>query len=568
MAANWKACPHCGRRVGTTDSAPARISQGEQRAEIPVERCFQIYACAKNAFFGVFEDAFEKLASAGRASEILASVSQRQLEARLTSAMKALCDSISAEPEFAGMDAPTVDQRRYFRTLSPVFSAIQTAEQNLAEREIPDGALATMWRGAANAFTDPTAQTAGFVVPGIGHLLGGLWSGARLSKQDDEAIHAFRKSIETFRSQMDGVFSECYDDIAEELGSQGVRFATSGDTMAATFKRLEGLYEAMDAATSIEDQTRLLSEVKKFLAEYPFSGRAHGICAFVLIGLERFEEAEHEAYAAYSLDNENHVAMILLLLTRLAQQRWDDAAKTAIFALDSLRADPSLCQCVASALKTVPSPEPFLDCMSFVASTLLKDSHPLGYLLQARLEASAARNDECRLLLSKFLVVAPLEMEDVTFLRNDEVVSAVVKSAFAGVLSGRPNHMRIAQCVVDCKNLSFGSIPAEKREAAIGSFVNLHSGEKLICYCDTTVFGGGKDGFALTDSRILWHELWGTPCAVRYSEIKNFEVTPTGDDTAILALHREGDTMKYSQAPGGAALGLFNYLILLFADGT
>ena len=98
--------------------------------------------------------------------------------------------------------------------------------------------------------------------------------------------------------------------------------------------------------------------------------------------------------------------------------------------------------------------------------------------------------------------------------------------------------------------------------------MNLHSGEKLICYCDTTVFGGGKDGFALTDSRILWHELWGTPCAVRYSEIKNFEVTPTGDDTAILALHREGDTMKYSQAPGGAALGLFNYLILLFADGT
>ena len=71
--------------------------------------------------------------------------------------MKALQDSISPEPEFAGMNAPAVDQRRYFRTLSPIFTAIQIAEQNLAEREIPDGLLATMWRGAANAFTDPTA---------------------------------------------------------------------------------------------------------------------------------------------------------------------------------------------------------------------------------------------------------------------------------------------------------------------------------------------------------------------------------------------------------------------------
>ena len=569
LNANWKACPHCGRGVATIAPTPAGVNQTTQRTEIPVERCFQIYACGKNAFYGVFEDAFEKLANAGRASEMLASVSQRQLEARLASAMKALCDSISSEPEFAGMNAPAVDQRRYFRTLSPVFTAIQMAEQNLADRDIPDGALAKFWRATAHSFTDPTALTANAIAPGIG-IVGNFWSGFSLAKKDEEAMNAFRKSIDTFREQMDAVFAECYDDIAEELGRQGIRFATSGDTMAATFKRLEGLYEAMDAATSVEDHTRLLSEVKKFLAEYPFSGRAHCICAFGLIGLERFEDAERAAYEAYSLDNENHVAMVLLLLTRLAQQRWDDAAKTATFALDSLKADPSMCQGVASALKAVPSPVPFRDCMIFVASTLLKDSHPLGCLLQARLEASAARNDECRLLLSKFLVVAPLEMEDVTFLRTDEVLSAVVKTAFAGVLSGRPNHLRIAQCVVDCKNLWFGSIPAEKRDAAKGSFVQLHSGERLICYCDTTVFGGGKDGFALTDSRILWHELWGTPCAVKYSAIKNFEVNPTGDETAVLTLHtgtgeHEGDTKTYSQAPAGAALGLFNYLILLFA---
>ena len=498
---------------------------------------------------------------------MLSSVSQQQLEARLTSAIKALGDSISSEPEFAAMEAPTADRRRSLQTLNPIFTAIQIAEQNLAQRNIPDGILATMWRGASNAFTDPVAQTAGSVLPGIGNLVAGLWSGVRLSKQDDEAINAFRKSIETFRVQMDGVFAKCYEEITEGMRRQGVTFGASEVMMAATFKRLDRLCDGLESVTSLDEKTRVLSEIRRFVDEFPFSSRGHCMCAFALIGLDRFEEAEREAYEAYSLDKKNDLAMALLLVTRLEQHRWDDAAATAAFALESLRADPSLCIAVAYSLKIVPSPALFYDCMSFVASNLLNDGHPLGYILQARIEASAARNEECRLMLSKFLMAGPLEMEDVVFLRNDQVLSGVVKSAFAGVLSGRPDHTCIAKSVIPCDTVCFGFIPTVKQTAAITSFVKLLARERLICYCDTTLFGGGDDGFALTDFRILWHELWGSPCAVNYSEIKDFEFVPSADRSAVLKIHRQHDTMIYSQAPAGGALGLFNYLILLFAAG-
>ena len=139
----WKVCPHCGKAALAAEPSPA----GGNRAEVSSERCFKIYVDAQTAFFAVFEDAFEKLANASSASEMLASVSQRQLEARLGAAIQSLCESVASETEISGLRIQPVDQAMYFRTLSPHFSAIQAAEQNLADRDIPDGVLASMWRG-------------------------------------------------------------------------------------------------------------------------------------------------------------------------------------------------------------------------------------------------------------------------------------------------------------------------------------------------------------------------------------------------------------------------------------
>src|SRR5687767_7817946 len=69
LAATWKACPHCGRPVGDHAGVIRSASSAPTATELPVIRCFQIYVAAHDAFFGVFEDASERIAAAGTASQ-------------------------------------------------------------------------------------------------------------------------------------------------------------------------------------------------------------------------------------------------------------------------------------------------------------------------------------------------------------------------------------------------------------------------------------------------------------------------------------------------------------------
>jgi endogenous inhibitor of DNA gyrase (YacG/DUF329 family) len=105
----WKVCPNCGRSVADSEQ-PSGISSSRSGVEIPVERCFRIYLAARNAFFRVFEDAFERLANAGATSEMLESLSQQRLQAKLASAIEKLYESYTAEPEIAAL-AVVLDNR-------------------------------------------------------------------------------------------------------------------------------------------------------------------------------------------------------------------------------------------------------------------------------------------------------------------------------------------------------------------------------------------------------------------------------------------------------------------------
>ena len=203
---------------------------------------------------------------------------------------------------------------------------------------------------AANSSTDPAALTAGVVLPGIGNLLGGLWSGIQLGKKDDEAIGAFRKSIEIFRGQLKDVFDGCYGDVSQALTRQGVGFAASSEEIVAALARLDALTESLDTANSKEDLHRLAGEIERFIQQFPFSGKAHFIYAVCLLGLDRFEEAEQEAYMAYTINSELHVAVIYLLHARIALERWEDASQTALCAIECCRANPDLCESLAGAL--------------------------------------------------------------------------------------------------------------------------------------------------------------------------------------------------------------------------
>ena len=70
---------------------------------------------------------------------------------------------------------------------------------------------------------------------------------------------------------------------------------------------------------------------------------------------------------------------------------------------------------------------------------------------------------------------------------------------------------------------SFNSLPKDK----ISNFISCFPDEipeitqNIICYMDSTFFGGGKDGFILTDKKIYWHGFLGGSRSVDVKNIKN-----------------------------------------------
>lgn len=559
---SWKVCPVCTRPIG--QEAPSNSQRSA--IKIQAERCFSIYLAAHRAFFSVFDEPYQRLAKAGGASELLKSVSQQSLRSTLTNAISDLCASYLSQPELHSSAIEPIDPIQYATELHPHFAKIQTAEQALVERNIPDGEWASLCRIAKSTLTDPTMQAAGAIVPGVGHVVGGLWSGHQIAKKDNQALEAFRDAIQEFKTQLEDVFAGCYAQLQALSHQAGIEFSVSVHEIVQSLEVLEGLSSAVDSVNSQEELSQIAGQIEQFIAKYPFSTKAHTVFASALLGLERYEEADQAAYAAYGIDNDNHATVVLMLCARVAMERWDDAAQTASFAAEHCKDDPAICECIGNAIKHVPSPQLFESAINIVAPQLQKTGNPVGYLLEARLAGASSRTQRCEELLHHILSNTPLNLDEVVLLRNDPELAEVIGSKFKGILTGPPNHLRIAQAVLPpADSLSFEIIPAAKKSAAKDSFVKLRKKEQLICYCDTTAFGGGKDGFALTDSRILWHERWQEAVAIEYSSIHAFEIRGDENLEQLVVTTKNGSQLGYEGAQPETLLGICNFLTLLAA---
>ncbi len=118
-------------------------------------------------------------------------------------------------------------------------------------------------------------------------MLGSV-SQSQLEEKLKHAADAFRASIETFRNALEGVFGVCYEEISQLLSKEGVSFAVSGDEIVAALATLSSLCEKADSAESKSNLEQSVSEFESFLQEYPFSGKAHCMLAYCLLGLERW----------------------------------------------------------------------------------------------------------------------------------------------------------------------------------------------------------------------------------------------------------------------------------------
>src|SRR5262245_4439852 len=78
------------------------------------------------------------------------------------------------------------------------------------------------------------------------------------------------------------------------------------------------------------------------------------------------------------------------------------------------------------------------------------------------------------------------------------------------------------------------SIPAEKeRNARAVHRGHLPESEPILVLCDSTLLGGGDDGFLISTERLCWKNLWEHPRQIPWSEIDPARVERDGGAVAI-----------------------------------
>lgn len=139
------------------------------------------------------------------------------------------------------------------------------------------------------------------------------------------------------------------------------------------------------------------------------------------------------------------------------------------------------------------------------ALELFKKSYDLGYV--------DAKKNYLKLYKS---VYPDRSVNDLDGYEQNDVLGYaqyIIKEQLPNLLSANANSFYFA----------FNPMPQNKISNFIVAFPNeMQSMTKnMICYMDSTFFGGGKDGFLLTKEKLYWHSIWGVGQSINVKSITN-----------------------------------------------
>jgi hypothetical protein len=482
------------------------------------------------AFLEPIFTALKKFMETELDSQLAKSLSEDELELAIRPALNALRRSIAGEPEIAHIPVPEVDVPSLQVSFQPALRAIAVARENLELRELTDGILANLWRGAKNSFSNPVSAAADGVIPG----LGSFFSGIGLSKADDAAKDVLFKAVNIFYNATEDEFWEVSGQLLASLKRFGLQFETETDRVRSTLQQIDELSETNDEDE--KELARACEQAECLAEEFPDLLSVLLVKTRLLLLAERWLDGEQAAYEAHHLDPENEEAINLLLLARLRQENWPVVEQTLRFIVEAGPLSGAAAFIVGEALRQFPDFSEVSSLVDPVIRALEEDERVLSKLLSLRAMAvklgfeGDATNDAG--LLLETLREVPISSEDAARLRTDlKGNPEAVGTPLHGILIGTVDPYPVAEHflgTLEKRVIAFREIPENKRENATQAFVRLKDGEQLVCYRDTTVFGGGKEGYALTDQRILWHDLWEAPNALSYRDIA--DVTLQGLD--------------------------------------
>lgn len=184
------------------------------------------------------------------------------------------------------------------------------------------------------------------------------------------------------------------------------------------------------------------------------------------------------------------------------------------------------------------------------ALNLFKKSYELGFV--------NAKKNYYRLYKIKY---PDQQSEDLDGYNQDDVIG------YAGYIIN--NQLTNLQRSLNNQDYSFyigpQNIPKTKLSKFMTSFPNERSEittENMICYLDDTFFGGGKDGFLLTNNKLYWHPLWEIGQSIDVNSIANVEFS----NGRLIVFQNTGVQKSIPHAGKGNDLAVFLGKIISFIN--
>jgi tetratricopeptide (TPR) repeat protein len=540
---------------------------GAVRELAPAE-AYAVFRTTRDALLAPFEEIFEELLVAGAGTKIaLQSVRASRLDLALQTGINGMVRALPKSGKVAGNTQVDAE----LASVCTVFAEWMQAKTAIEEEKIPEGFFELL----VHSFTDPSVQgkaaigaTVGSIVPGVGTVLGGIvgsfFGGQDSAKRHSSLFERFHAAADHLREVLIGTHPSLLEKFAADSGLVLGRPAAA---FHAGLLELDTAVSLIDAELEREVPSLVECErrARRCAELLPEESGCHALLGMVLQKTGQIDAAIEAVRVAVDTDPQrlaNWTQMVGLLMEA---DRKDEVSNWLAKVAEYWPEIPEAQRCLAEGYLSVGRPDLAHTWAERALTTARNDIALM--LLYARSVARLNRLDYAAELLMRVVPVALSSVEEWrTMLAEPDIASAARVAPAAGVLSQPLDHGRLAEsCLRNLQRTDAylgHTAPAVKIKAARETFLRgVPLTEPLLWYYDSTIFGSGSDGVALTQHQMAWTGLTETPETVAFREIKAVEFA---EEYVLILRSGAGDRTCFC-ADQEMAQALFRFLTLVRA---
>lgn len=569
MRPEWKACPQCGLSVDLTTQK--RTIENEAHTLAP-EQTLALFECAQSAWLAEFQAPFTRFSEADSHGEMLSAIPVNQLDALVSKAVGTATSEISDWLTSKGFSlrrnpaaAPIESNLR--KRFSSRIGVLRKTADALRERDIPDGTIAQMIRGAKVAISE-SSNPWFYSIPKIGWLAGaaqGARSSWKLAEEDQRYVDAYVDAVASLEAELLEAVPELLSLCLESIAGDHV---VLGMTVTDAKHRHDALNDLADKIAAIEHDdcaqwaklSHLTRQEVEQLPESPLANHLHGIVLHQM-GFE--DEAISHAWKAASKDEEAIGLWTNLGNYLIGAQRKGEALEVGDYLRMKWPDEESAAICASRCL----SLNERLDDADSILQKLMRQSHldADDLLFSVEVSARKAEPHEAALRFRKFAEQFLFSADWLIENSKSQIFGPVLEhDLLKGVYGSLGDAFQYSQAIKwflsphAPKDFFLPpNIPKNMLQGAAETFLKGISQSEIVCFIDDTFWDTGKNGLALTKTSVRWKAMLGDVCVVKYSAINTIGMEL--DDNSI-TFGKTDQSLVLDCHSGAFAEGMFRFL--------